>query len=55
MIQRAKNNKCCGNCIYFNGEKGDGMQLCDEREGYVHESSWCYHHVTDPEKENPTE
>lgn len=27
------------------------MQLCDEREGYVHESSWCYLHVTDPEKE----
>ena len=43
--------KCCGGCIYFNGEKGDGIQLCDEREGYVHESSWCYLHVTDPEKE----
>lgn len=44
--------ECCGNCFYFNGEKGDGMQFCDEREGYVHESSWCYHHVTDTEKED---
>ena len=44
--------KYCGNCFYFNGEKGDGMQFCDEREEYVHESSWCCHHVTDPEKED---
>lgn len=45
-----QDKKCCSNCIYFNGHKYDGMRICSEREGYVHENSCCYHHVTDPEK-----
>ena len=45
-----ENEECCGNCFYFNGENGDGIQFCDEREEYVHESARCSHHVTDSEK-----
>lgn len=36
---------CCGNCMYFNGEIGDGEQFCDERETHVHEEGYCYRHV----------
>lgn len=46
------NEKCCGNCLWFNGEKGDDIQFCDEKEEYVRESWWCSHHVIDLEKES---
>lgn len=46
----AENEECCGNCLWFNGENGDGMQFCDERELYVHESGCRTHHVTALEK-----
>ncbi len=42
---------CCGNCMYFNGDIGDGDQFCDERETYVHEEGYCYRHV----RKNPDE
>lgn len=45
------NKKCCGNCVYFGGKKGDGMQICCNREGYTHESSYCSWHVLDLGKE----
>ena len=47
--------KCCGNCAYFSGKKGDGMQICCNREGYVHESSYCSWHALDLEKEESNE
>ena len=28
--------------------------LCNNREGYVYEDSWCQYHVTDPKKNNKT-
>lgn len=51
------NDKCCGNCRYFDGQKGDGIMRCNYsnyREGYVYEDSCCRYHVTDPEKNNET-
>lgn len=33
---------CCGNCYFFNGEKGDGVQFCDKKEFYVRDSDCCY-------------
>ena len=47
-------DKCCGNCIYFDGGKGGGIMLCNYREGYVYEDSWCQYHVTDSKKNNKT-
>ena len=38
-------NRCCGTCLYFNGEIGDGEQFCDEREAYVHENGYCSWYV----------
>lgn len=36
------NDNCkCGNCIWFNGEVGDGTQFCDDKEVYVSENGWC--------------
>lgn len=34
-------NKKCSNCLYFNGEEGDGIQFCDEKEIYVSENNYC--------------
>lgn len=31
----------CWNCVYYNGEQGDGEQFCDELEVYTHENRWC--------------
>ena len=45
-----ENEECCGNCLWFNGENGDGMQFCDERELYVHESGCCTHYAAAPER-----
>lgn len=42
--------KCCGKCFYFNGEKGDGIQFCDEKEIFVNERSYCYRYVMNPVK-----
>lgn len=40
--QALKNaNKCCGTCLYFCGEVGEGEQFCDEKEIYVSEKNWC--------------
>lgn len=46
------NKEYCGNCLWFNGEKGDGKQFCDKWEMYVREYSWCFYYVTDPEKKD---
>lgn len=37
--------KCCGNCFYFNGEKGDVMQFCDEKEIFVRETDMCIRYM----------
>lgn len=34
--------KGCWNCFWFNGEEGDGIQFCDDKEDYVHENHYCY-------------
>lgn len=34
-------DKKCGTCLYFNGEVGDGIQFCDEKEINVSEHRWC--------------
>ena len=34
--------KGCWNCFYFNGEEGDNIQFCDDKEEYVHESAYCW-------------
>ena len=31
----------CGNCFWFNGEVGDGVQFCDYKEIYVNENNCC--------------
>lgn len=33
---------CCGNCYFFNGEKGDGIQFCDKKELAVREDDYCH-------------
>lgn len=35
------NEQCCGNCVFYNGERGDGTQFCDDKEIYVAEHNWC--------------
>lgn len=39
--------RCCGNCLYRDGEIGspDGKQFCDEREIYVSDGSCCYRYA----------
>lgn len=39
--------RCCGNCLYCDGEIGspDGKQFCDEREIYVSNGSYCYRYA----------
>lgn len=39
MIERK--DRYCYNCLYFNGEKGDDIQFCDEKENDVYEDYWC--------------
>lgn len=31
----------CSNCYYYNGEKYDGFQFCDDREEDVYEDGYC--------------
>ena len=31
----------CGNCRYFNGTAGDGIQFCDKKEIDTHEDGYC--------------
>lgn len=38
-------DKRCWNCIYFNGEYGDGEQFCDEKEIYVRENGCCFKYM----------
>lgn len=38
---REKEKQCCGTCLYFNGETGDGVQFCDDKEIDVSESGYC--------------
>jgi len=42
-------NPCCGTCLWYNGEPGDGTQFCDDKEVYVSEYGWCARYR---EKEN---
>lgn len=37
--------RCCGTCLYFNGEIGDNKQFCDEREIDVCDNGYCARHV----------
>lgn len=32
---------CCSNCYFFNGEEGDNIQFCDEKQYYVQENGFC--------------
>lgn len=34
--------RCCGTCLYFNGEIRDSRQFCDEKEIEVGEDGYCY-------------
>lgn len=43
---------CCGTCLFFNGEIGDGEQLCDELECDTHETKWCNRYRCDEMKFN---
>ena len=47
---KTENEECCGNCFWFNGEAGDGIQFCDKWEMYVYEHAKCFYYVTDPKK-----
>ena len=47
--------KCCRNCLWLNGEKGDGNQFCDKLEIYVPKSGWCFYYVTDTKKKDESE
>ena len=40
-ISMEENRQCCGTCVFYNGEIGDGTQFCDEKEVYVSECNWC--------------
>lgn len=42
MSDKKEVERCCGTCMWFNGEQGDGEQFCDELETSVHaERFWC--------------
>lgn len=41
---------CCGTCLFFNGEIGDGEQFCDELECDTHETRWCNRYQCDDTK-----
>ena len=43
---------CCGTCLFFNGEIGDGEQFCDELECDTHETRWCNRYQCDEMKVN---
>lgn len=36
------NEKKCGNCYWFNGEEGDNIQFCDQKEQDVYENGYCF-------------
>ena len=38
---KEKEKQCCGTCLYFNGETGDGVQFCDDKEIDVSENGYC--------------
>lgn len=42
--------ECCGTCVFFNGEIGDGEQFCDELECDTHEARWCNRYQCDDYK-----
>lgn len=42
IIENSKD--CCGNCCYYNGDIGDGIQFCDEKETDVSDKGYCYKH-----------
>lgn len=42
--------ECCGTCVFFNGEIGDGEQFCDELECDTHETRWCNRYQCDDYK-----
>ena len=42
----------CSNCMWFNGESGDGEQFCDELESWVNEGFCCGHWRMKPDGES---
>lgn len=34
--------KCCGRCVYYNGDMRDKNAFCDEREEFVSRGYFCY-------------
>lgn len=42
----------CSNCMWFNGEPGDGKQFCDELEQWVVEDFCCGHWRMKPDGNN---
>lgn len=41
-MEKTNKTKHCHNCYFFNGEEGDKIQFCDDREDFVHEKWTCY-------------
>lgn len=42
----------CGNCFWYNGDFGDGVQFCDYMEYYVNENNYCIHFKAKREENN---
>lgn len=42
--------ECCGMCLFFNGEIGDGEQFCDELQCDTDETRWCNRYKCDEMK-----
>ena len=42
----------CSNCMWFNGESGDGEQFCDELEQWANEDYCCAHWHMKPAEES---
>lgn len=42
-MERRESDRC-GNCLWFDGEEGDGTQFCDENQREVSENRYCYMH-----------
>lgn len=42
LVAEKSENQCCGSCLYFNGEIGDGVQFCDDKETDVQEGGYCF-------------
>lgn len=39
-----KESDRCSNCLWFDGEEGDGTQFCDEKQREVSENGYCPMH-----------